>query len=188
MNKLISKKQLLGLYILIIGLGILLKIIFPFLKFYFFLLLLFTILSIHLIILSLKKNKNKKLIISGLTLFLTSIFFLLYLLLIKQYIDFNYIWPILGLFPSFSLIIYYLISNKKSPHTIIPGIFIGFSSIILLLNINGIMIIDFISFLLILIAFMFIITGLYLLFHNNIKNVKKNKDDDDDEIELNNNI
>ena len=38
------------------------------------------------------------------------------------------------------------------------------------------MIIDFITFLLILTAFMFIITGLYLIFHEKLRELKKQKD------------
>ena len=175
MNKLISKKHLMGLYIFLIGISILIKIIFPFLKVYFFLISLLAIISINVIISSLKKEKNKRYIIPGLTLFFTSMFFLLYFFFIKNYVNIKYIWPVWGLFPSISLIIYYFISNKKSPHIIIPGIFIGFISIVLLLNVNEIMIINFSSFLLILIAFMLMITGLYLIFNEKLRDIKESK-------------
>ena len=175
MYKIITKKQIMGLYIFVIGISILIKIIFPSLKIYFFLISLLIIISINITISSFKKGKNKRFIIPGTILLLLSMFFLLYFLFIYKYINLKYIWPILGLFPSISLIIYYFLSNKKSPHIIIPGIFIGFLSIVLLLNANGIMIIDFISFLLILIAFMFIITGLYLIFHEKLRELKKQK-------------
>jgi len=135
------------------------------------------IISINLILLSFnKKEKNKRFIIPGLILFLSSIFFILYFLIIQNYINIKYIWPIIGFFPSISLILYYLVSNKKSPHTIIPGIFIGFLSIILLLNTSGLMMIDFISFLLILIALMFVVTGLYIIFHDKFNYLNKQTD------------
>jgi hypothetical protein len=182
LNKIISKKQILGLYICIIGLVILIKIIFPFLKLHFFLLFFLVIISLNIIISSFTKDKNKRYIIPGLTILFSSIFLLLYFFVIEKYINLKYIWPILGLFPSISLIIYYLISNKKSPHILIPGIFIGFLSIILLLNTTGIMIINFSSFLLILISFMLIITGLYLVFHDKLRELKKQKENNNENL------
>lgn len=174
MKEIITKKQLVGLYIFLIGIIILIKVIFPYLKLHFFLLSIFIIISINLILLSFhKKEKNKRFIIPGLILLLSSIFFILYSLVIHNYINFIYIWPVIGFFPSVSLILYYFFSAKKSPHTIIPGIFIGLLSIILLLNTTDIMVIDFISFLLILIALMFVVTGLYFLFHDKLNHMKK---------------
>ncbi len=177
MKEITTKKQLVGLYIFLIGIILLIKVIFPSLQLQFFLLSVLIIISINLILLSFnKKEKNKRFIIPGLILLSTSIFFILYFLIIEKYLNLKYIWPIIGFFPSISLIIYYIISNKKSPHTIIPGIFIGFLSIILLLNTSGLMMIDFISFLLILIALMFIVTGLYFIFHDKLNYLKKQPD------------
>ena len=65
---------------------------------------------------------------------LLSTFLIIYFLLLENCISFDKIWPIMGLFPSIALIVYYMISSSKSPATIIPGIFIAIISLVLFLN------------------------------------------------------
>ncbi len=169
----IFSKKWLGLYIIFIGLSIFLKIIFG-IKFVFFILIFFIFISIHLIVISISKEKRKKLIIPGISLILTSTYFLINFLLLEKFIPFKKIWPILGFFPSFSLISFYLISKRKNPATIIPGIFIGLLSIILLLIITKILKLEFKTFLLVVISGMLIFIGLYLIFNLSLfKNNKK---------------
>ena len=79
----------------------------------------------------------------------------------------------MGLFPSIALIAYYLISSSKSPATIIPGIFIAIISLVIFFNTADIVSIDFKSFLIILIASMLIVIGLYLIFQKKIDKIKK---------------
>ncbi|MCK4798475.1 MAG: hypothetical protein KAT05_13930 [Spirochaetes bacterium] len=170
---LIPTKKLLGIYIFIIGLSILIKILFPDLEGIYFILSFIIIVSINFIIKSVRLQKSKRFIIPGITLLLSSVFFLFYLLFFKNIYRFDKIWPILGLFPSISLIFYYIISTRKSPATIIPGLFIGLMSFVLLLITTGIFKIKFTDFLIMLLAGMIIVIGLYLMFDKQITNIKK---------------
>lgn len=169
-------RKIIGLYIVIIGFFILLKTLLPDLKIIFFLLIFFIFFSIHLILQIIISKKRKKLIVTAITLLLTSLFFLLYMVYFKNYYKFEIIWPILGIFPAVGLITYYIISNNKSPSAIIPGIFIVLLSIILLLMTNDLIQIDFISILILLLAGMFIFTGLFLIFKKEIEKIKKQLD------------
>jgi len=168
--------KIIGLYILFIGFFILLKTLLPELKIIFFLLIFFIIFSIHLILQILISKKRKKLIVTAITLLLTSLFLLIYFFYLKNYYGIDKIWPILGFFPSIGLIVYYFISNNRSPSSIIPGIFIILLCIILLLLTNNLIQIDFISILILILAGMFIFTGLFLIFKKNIEKFKKQLD------------
>lgn len=168
----LSKKQVLGIYIFLLGIAVLIKIIFPNIKIVFFVFGIFIVISINLIISSIKKDVSKKFIIPGITLFLLSTFLIIYFLFLSN-ITFSKIWPIMGLFPSIALISYYLISTAKSPATIIPGIFIAIISLVIFFNTADIVNINFKTFLIILIASMLIIIGLYLIFQKKIDEIKK---------------
>lgn len=173
LKKIISKRQVMGFYVFIIGLSIILKTIFPGFKLIYFFFAFLIIISIHLIISSLFSTKSKKLIIPGVTLLLLALFLKLYFLLLYRFVEFRSIWPVLGLFPAAGLILYYIISSNKNPATIIPGIFISILSIILLLNTTHVFKLKFINFIIIFLAGMFIITGLYLIFYKEINIFKK---------------
>jgi hypothetical protein len=169
----ISKKQIMGFYVLIIGLSIILKTVFPGFKLIYFFFAFLIIISIHLIIKALSSTKSKKLIVPGVTLLLLSLFLKSYFLFLYRFVEFRSIWPILGLFPAIGLILYYIISCNKNPATIIPGIFISILSIILLLITTHVFKLKFINFIIIVLAGMFVITGLYLIFYNEISIFKK---------------
>lgn len=131
---LVTTKRLTGIYIFIIGIGLLLKAIFPEINIaIIFFILLFAI-SLNFIYIAVKKEKRKRMIIPGVILLLLSLFLALHFLFLYQYVDFIKIWPIIGLFPSIALIVYYLISTTRSPGIIIPGIFIGIFSIVILIK------------------------------------------------------
>jgi hypothetical protein len=171
----ISSKKLTGLYVLIIGIAILLKTIFPDINnLYLFFVLIF-IISINFIVVSIRSDKTKRLIIPGIIFLLFAVFMFLYFLILYKYCSFKKIWPVLGLFPSAALIVYYLISIAKSPALIVPGIFIGIISIVILLKNFGIMKINFLNFTLILISSMLIIIGTYLIFQKKIEILNKNR-------------
>lgn len=168
--------KIIGLYILFIGFFILIKAVLPDMKIIFFLLTFFIIFSIHLILQILISKKKKKLIVTAVTILLTSLFLLIYFFYLKKFYGVDKIWPILGFFPSIGLIVYYFISNNKSPSSIIPGIFIIILSIILLLMTNNLIQIDFITILVLLLAGMFIFMGLFLIFKKKIEKIKKQLD------------
>jgi hypothetical protein len=168
-KKYFKTKQLIGLYILIIGLCIIVRITLPEVKVIYILLAFLIIISIHLIIKSLSSRK-KRMIVPGITLLFLSIFILIYLLFLNNFVTMNHLWPIIGIFPAISLIIYYIISEIKSPATVIPGIYIGILSIVLFLITMNIIQLKFINFLIMLIAGMLIIIGLYLIFYKKNNN------------------
>jgi hypothetical protein len=171
----LSSKKLTGLYVLIIGMAILAKTIFPAINnLYLFFILLF-IISINFIVVSIRNDRTKRLIIPGVIFLLFAVFMFLYFLLLYKYCTFIKIWPVLGLFPSIALIIYYVISVSKSPAIIIPGIFIGIISLVILMKNFGIMKINFLNFTLILISSMLIIIGLFLIFQKRIEDLNKKR-------------
>ncbi len=161
-------KKILGLYVFIFGLSILVKVLFKGLEIKYFFLFFVSVLSVHMIILALF-FKRKKFIIPGIILLLSSLFLFLYYIFFVNVIQFKNIWPVIGLITSISLVGFYSISTGKNPAIIIPGIFIGILSLILLFITLGLFKIRFMDFLLILISTMFIFVGSYFLFNIKIR-------------------
>ncbi|HPK62266.1 MAG TPA: hypothetical protein PK426_07440, partial [Spirochaetota bacterium] len=136
---LLSVKKTAGLYIFILGIIFFLKIFFPEeLRLIYILLILISVISLDLIIRAFYNKKRVKLLIPGFIFLPTAIFFLIYLIFLGEgKSNIKFIWPIIGIFPGLSLIIYYLKSEKRSPSIIIPGIFlIVFSGALLLFNLK----------------------------------------------------
>jgi hypothetical protein len=175
MQKKSYPSKIFGIYILIFGVIILLKILFlSEFKFLYILLIIISIASCDLIIRSLISRKRRILIIPGTIILLSCIFFLVYLLIDPLFLYFGKIWPILGMFPATAMIIFYMISYKKRASIIVPGIFLFFLSIILILFTTSVINLPFTYFLLLLIPSMIILTGLYLIFRNEIIDLKNN--------------
>jgi hypothetical protein len=174
MNKIYPSKVV-GIYILLLGMIILFKILFAELfTGVHIILIILTVASLDLTIRGLFMNKRKFLLIPGIIIFLTCIFLLIYIFFIDPH--FNYfanIWPVMSSFPAISLIVFYLRSSKKRTAIIVPGIFLLILSIILLLFTTHIITLKFTTFLLLLIPSMIIITGLYLIFRNELEIFKK---------------
>lgn len=171
----LPKKKVLGLYLLIIGIVVLLKILFvDEFSVVYILLIIVLFASIDMIVRALKnKKKEKSLYIPGLILCLTTVFLSIYLLLLTDTIfTIEKLWPLFGIFSGISLISYYFIFIPKSPSTIVPGIFITIVSIILLASRIGFFCVDFKKFLLLLIPAFIILIGLYFIFDEKIKELK----------------
>jgi len=175
-NLLLSVKKTAGLYIFVLGIIAFLKIFFPKeLRLIYILLILISVISLDLIIRSFLHKKRLKLIIPGFIFLPTAIFFLIYLIFLGDgKSNIKFIWPVVGVFPGLSFIIYYLKSEKKSPSIIIPGIFlIVFSSALLLFNLK-IFSFSFQFFLIMLVPTVLTLSGLYLLFSKEFNYLKKN--------------
>ncbi|HRU42942.1 MAG TPA: hypothetical protein P5322_00295 [Spirochaetota bacterium] len=163
---LLSVKKTAGLYIFILGIIFFLKIFFPEeLRLIYILLILISVISLDLIIRAFYNKKRVKLLIPGFIFLPTAIFFLIYLIFLGEgKSNIKFIWPIIGIFPGLSLIIYYLKSEKRSPSIIIPGIFlIVFSGALLLFNLK-IFNFSFQFFLIMLAPTVLTLSGMYLLF------------------------
>jgi hypothetical protein len=170
--------RIIGFYLTIIGLVILFKILFlEQFKILYIVLVLLIIPSIDFIVRALTRKRQKILLIPGITVFCTCIFFLLYLIFFESSsVTLNQIWPFLGMFPALGMIFYYIISIRKNSAIIVPGIFLVFLSVILLLFTTNIINFKFTYFLFLMIPFTIIIVGLYLLFRKEIKFLRRNKD------------
>lgn len=183
-NKIISKRKIIGICLFLLGVFLLSSQLFPNQAFYKYLILIFIlIISVGFIIYSTRSEKNRKLIIPGISFSLLSLFILSYFVFFNNY-PFEKIWPIIGLFPAISLIVYYLISPAKSPSTIVPGIFIGIMSSVIFIKMNFEN--DNISFqqiLLIIISSMIILSGLGFMFSKKIRDIKKHLKANDNEEE-----
>jgi hypothetical protein len=173
----LSKKKILGLFLLIFGITILLMIIFP--RIDINIMVFVALMSVMLIVKAFETQGSKRYIIPGLMFLLISIFLILYYLFFEDEIELKRIWPILGIFPGISLIVYYIMSKTRSLATIIPGIFILLLSLVILMITIGVINISFRTFLALLVSGMIIITGLYFVFNNEIKffqkHIKKKK-------------
>jgi len=173
----LSKKKILGLFLLIFGITILLMIIFP--RIDINIMVFVALMSVMLIVKAFETQGSKRYIIPGLMFLLISIFLILYYLFFEDEIELKRIWPILGIFPGISLIVYYIMPKTRSLATIIPGIFILLLSLVILMITIGVINISFRTFLALLVSGMIIITGLYFVFNNEIKffqkHIKKKK-------------
>ncbi len=162
------RQKLIGIYIILIGTLFLLKFLLRHTMIYVVIGLIM-LPGIELMIRTIVLKKSKKLVIPGITLIGTSLLLLL-LLVFKKSISLNMFWPLLGISPALSLIIYYCISSSKNPATIIPGIFILIMSIVLQLFSLNIFNFEFRDFVFLLIPIMIILFGLFLLFYRGKNN------------------
>lgn len=175
----LSTSKIIGIYIFLIGSIILLKILFyDNLDIIFIILLLLLIPSVDLTIRGIYKKRHRKFIIIGIIILLSVIFLLIYQLFIdKRVISMKQLWPIFGYFPPISMILYYFKSNKyKYPAILVPTFFLIILSTILLLFTCGIINFQFKYFILLSIPLLIILLGLYLIFSNEIRLLKKNID------------
>jgi hypothetical protein len=163
--KLIPSRKLLGVYIILLGLSLFFKVIFSDLKIILFVLSLVALLSINSIIRIFNNKLNKKYIVISVFSLLMSLFFIIYILFLEKIVKIDRLWPIMGFFPALGLIVYYFISEKKNPATIIPGIFIALLSFVLMVITLGLFpLISFEKILLLIISFMIIFIGMYFVF------------------------
>lgn len=161
-------KKTIGYYLIIIGLIVLVSLLFPkiFTPLYLTALILFFS-SINFIVIAFR---YRKFIIVGINLLLLAIFLVLYnALFYKINLTMDKIWPSLGIIPAISMAVYYIISKKKRPSIIIPATFIFLLSTVLLLFSTQIIKISFTKFLLLLLAGIFILFGMLVIFTNKIK-------------------
>lgn len=174
----ISDRKILGIYLVVFGVLLFLKIAFygSFeLKYMFTSFCIFT--GFELAFRSLRDNKkNIKIFFPGVVLFCISLFYLLYnTVLVRFGISFSDIWPILGFIPGLCLILYYLVYSKKSVSIIIPGIFITSISFVFMLSTLKILpkIFSKEMFLIILVPSIFILVGLYFIFNKQIEDIQQ---------------
>lgn len=174
------KRKLLGIYLIIFGVIFLVKLIFhEYFSIIHALLVFFLFLSIDLTWRAFKKQKMRIYIIPGITLFFTSIFFLIYLTFLNDsYYTLKKLWPILGIFPGVGLIIYYFWVHKKNLSIIVPGVFISLLSLVLLLINIGILQFDLKFFLLLLVPCFVILIGLYLLLGEELNSSNSTEEND----------
>ncbi|MCG8572375.1 MAG: hypothetical protein MJB14_19765 [Spirochaetes bacterium] len=175
----IPRKRKLGVYILAIGIIIFLKIVF-YQQFPVLNLMLFFVLfaSIDLIVYSFsRKKKTNHFFIPGATLSLSALFLIFYIYFFeKNNYSLEQLWPILGIFPGISLILYYIFFTPRSRSTIVPGFFITMLSVVFLLVRLDIINLDLQKFLLLLIPIFLIIIGLYLIFDDKIRLIQEQID------------
>lgn len=172
MSRRLLKKREIGLYTLILGIFIMLKTFFPNLKLLFFFLMFLAVLSLHITIQIMLTKKRKRMLVLSISVLLSSIFFVTYILWFKNSVSLKSIWPILGFFPGIGLVVYYFFSTSKNSSTIIPALFIILLSVIMLLLSNDFIQIDFTTILMLLISLMLILAGLLLVFRKNIEKIK----------------
>lgn len=169
-KKLLPGKKVLGFYLLIIGVLSFFKVLFyDQLSIGFVMAFLIMVMSIDMVVRSLvvKEQKDRKLFIPGATLLQAVIFFFLYyLLFVNIDMEIDKLWPVLGIFPGLSLILYYFIFQRQSPTVIVPGIFITLLSVVILLINLGIFKFGFKHFLMLLIPIFAIVVGLFLIIGN----------------------
>jgi hypothetical protein len=168
--------RIIGLYLVVVGLVVLFKILFlEQFKISYIIIILLLLPSFELIIRGFMRKRQKILVIPGVTILLTCIFFLIFMIVFNS--DMSKLvglWPILGLFPSIGLITYYIISLRKSVSIIVPALFLLFLSIMMLLFTTGVLTFKFSYFLLLLVPLLIILIGLYLLFKKEIFFIRKN--------------
>lgn len=171
-------KKVLGFYVLTIGVLSFFKVLFyEMLSIGYVMAVLLLIMAVDMVVRSLvvKGQKDRKLFIPGATLLQGILFFFLYYLIFAKIgLTFEKLWPVLGVFPGLSLILHYLIFQRKSPTVVVPGIFITLLSIVILLINLDIFKIGFKHFLMLLIPLFAIILGLFLIL---------GKESDDDKSE-----
>lgn len=166
-DKKLFNRKVVGIYVIIFGIFFLMKSLFPNLEILFFFLVFLAIISLHTTIKIMKIKKKKGLLVLSNSLFLISLFFLIYIIWLKNYFSLKLLWPVLGFFPGISLIQYYFSSSNKSPSILIPGLFIILLSFVLLLLANHYIEIDIRTTLMLITSSMFILTGLILVFKKN---------------------
>jgi hypothetical protein len=171
-KKLLTLKQLIGLYLTIFGLVLVLKILIN-IHIFNIVMLLLIIPGLDLIVRALVKTKNRSMIIPGVIILLSSLFGLVYnILLLPNGITLVKVWPAIGVIPSISMVMYYIVSPKKSAAVIIPALFIFLLSAIMILFTTSIITMSFEKFILFLIAGMIMLTGFYLLFAKRIHKIQ----------------
>lgn len=178
-----SKKKIFGFYMIVIGLVILFKILFPDLinSIYIFFVFLF-VASLDFIIRAIKRRGRGRdyfFFIPGMTALLITIFLIFYYaFLYVKGISFLHLWPVLCLSPGLSLIAYYFISKRKSISIIVPGVFITLLSCVLLVFSLGFVQFRFRYFALSFIPIFFILMGIYFIVGENI--IKDTDESDED--------
>ena len=166
-NRFLKPSRLMGFYIFYIGLILLLKIIFSENIPIHYAFAIFLILpSLDCILLGFTNKKYKLLIVPGITLLLTLVFLLLYEFVLYRYIFLKKFWPLFGIFPAISFIIYSSVFHKKNPRVIIPAVFIALISIIFLLFSLSIIKMEFKAFLLFFISISIMSLGIYIIYNN----------------------
>ncbi|OHD13327.1 MAG: hypothetical protein A2086_11655 [Spirochaetes bacterium GWD1_27_9] len=178
----IKTSKIIGFYIFTVGLIILFKLLFlEQFKIIYIALFLLILPAIDFTVRGFRKKKRRSFLIPGITFLTGCLFFLVYIFFFNpNYGSLIKVWPVIGIFPALGLITYYIFTPKRDPRIIVPAIFFLFLSIVLLFFTTGIINFKFRYFLLLLLPFMVILVGLYLLFNNEIKNIKKNIDKNSD--------
>jgi len=169
-----KRSKIIGIYLLFIGVVTLLKILFFVeLKIIYIVLLLFFTISIDLLVRGIVIKRARGFLIPGITFGLTSLFLIIYIsFLDNTFFNIKRIWPILGIFPSISLIIYYILTPRRDPKIIIPAIFLGLLSLIFIFYTCGIIFFKFKFVILLMIPFLIIFIGLYFIFGNEISSYR----------------
>ncbi|HBD94825.1 MAG: hypothetical protein A2015_15615 [Spirochaetes bacterium GWF1_31_7] len=158
-----KNKKVVGAYLITLGILGLLNIFFN-LSILYAVSILTIFLSIHLLLKAFSnKIKNGKLFITGSILFLINVFIIVYDLLIKNTgYTLTHLWPVIPMLIGLTFILYKIFINKESIGIYIPGLFIFFISIVLMLYTFNILS-DFKKFLLLLIPCFIIYLGIYLV-------------------------
>lgn len=183
-NKRIKNKTLLGLYFILFGVLLLIKIIVgEAVNIAYFMLIFSSLIGIQLLLNSLlNKSKNGFLFLWGMNIFCISVF--LFVLVIGKY-SFAKLWPLIPIFSGISFILYGVLIDSKNKGVYISGLFITFISLVLFFY-SFTNCFDFEKFLLILITGSIIFIGVYLVRSSIRENGDREKKWENDRINTKN--